>query len=29
MARDQPMERLNGLHHITAIAGAAQENVDF
>jgi glyoxalase family protein len=23
------MERVNGLHHITAIAGPAQENVDF
>jgi glyoxalase family protein len=23
------MERVNGLHHITAIAGAAQENLDF
>src|SRR5690349_6191165 len=23
------MERVNGLHHITAISGPAQENVDF
>src|SRR5881227_2503857 len=23
------MERVNGLHHITAIAGQAQENLDF
>jgi glyoxalase family protein len=23
------MERVNGLHHITAIAGPPQENVDF
>src|SRR5436853_4887298 len=23
------MERVNGLHHITAIAGPAQENLDF
>ena len=24
-----PMRRVNGLHHITAIAGPAQENLDF
>ena len=27
--RDRHMRRVNGLHHITAIAGPAQENLDF
>src|SRR4051794_24177693 len=27
--RGESMERVNGLHHITAIAGPAQENLDF
>src|SRR5947207_3237618 len=25
----EPMKKVNGLHHITAIAGPAQENLDF
>jgi glyoxalase family protein len=29
MRHNIPMDRVNGLHHITAIAGPAQENLDF
>jgi glyoxalase family protein len=29
MHRDNPIRPVNGLHHITAISGPAQENVDF
>jgi glyoxalase family protein len=29
VAKAIPMRRVNGLHHITAIAGPAQENLDF